>query len=110
MAVAMLTGMVNIAVFAAFRWCVGDTFRVSAEFKPICGLHELDVSRYGRQRRQETAMVWQWMARSAAKTARMGGVFATSRPSCPRLRWREDGRICHDMRLLRCWRRAVTPW
>ena len=51
----MLTGMVNIAVFAAFHTCVGSPFVLIAEFKGVCGDQPLDVSRYGWQKRQETA-------------------------------------------------------
>ena len=46
----MLTGGVNIAVFATFHTCVRRAGGPNAAFKPICRLHELDVSRYGRQR------------------------------------------------------------
>src|SRR6478609_3298506 len=56
---AKLTILVNIAVFAAFRWCVGHILRASAEFKRLCRSRPLDVSRYGWQKRQETAMKWQ---------------------------------------------------
>ena len=55
----MLTGLVNIAVFAAFRFCVGRLLLSTAEFKPFCGPHPLDILRYGWQRRQETATIWQ---------------------------------------------------
>src|SRR5690242_6340837 len=53
--VAMLSGMVNIAVFAAFHMCVGLRSLSNAAFKPVCGPRQLDISRYGWQKRQETA-------------------------------------------------------
>ncbi len=49
----MLTGVVNIAVFAAFWPRVGDDLRPNAEFKPVCRDRELDVSCYGRQKRHD---------------------------------------------------------
>ena len=49
----MLTGIVNIAVFAAFRMCAGPPFALIAEFKPCCGDRQLDIARYGRQKRQD---------------------------------------------------------
>jgi hypothetical protein len=63
----MLTELVNIAVFAAFRPRVEDGLPSNAEFKPVCGLEELDIWCYGWQKWQETA---RWMA----KTARGGKV------------------------------------
>src|SRR5690348_233212 len=61
----MLTGMVNIAVFAAFRFCVGGGLRSDAEFKRVCRDCQLDVWCYGWQKRQETATMWQggWQKR-----------------------------------------------
>ena len=35
---AMLTCVVNIAVFAAFRFAIGSVRGMSAEFKPICAI------------------------------------------------------------------------
>ena len=52
---AMLTGAVNIAVFAAFWPRVGRLLLSNAEFKPVCRICELDVSRYGWQKRQDPA-------------------------------------------------------
>jgi hypothetical protein len=53
MLLAMLTGMVNIAVFAAFRFCCGYVLLSNAEFKPFSAPWELDVSHYGWQKRQD---------------------------------------------------------
>jgi len=50
-----LTGLVNIAVFAAFRCGIGRHLRSNAEFKPRGANGQLDVSCYGRQKRQEVA-------------------------------------------------------
>ncbi len=63
----MLTGVVNIAVFAAFHCVIPGGLPSNAEFKPVCGLEELDIWCYGRQQWQETA-------RGMAKTARSGKV------------------------------------
>jgi hypothetical protein len=63
----MLTGLVNIAVFAAFAFCVGYHLPSNPDFKPSCGDWQLDIWCYGRQKRQETA-------RGMAKTARSGKV------------------------------------
>ena len=49
----MLTGMVNIAVFAAFWPRVRGILLPNAAFKPVCASRPLDVSRYGRQKRQD---------------------------------------------------------
>src|SRR5690348_11323472 len=49
---AMLTGMVNIAVFAAFWPCVRGILLSNAEFTPCCAIRQLDIWRYGRQKRQ----------------------------------------------------------
>jgi len=65
----MLTAAVNIAVFAAFWQHVGHAIGAIAEFKRLCRSRARDVWRYGRQKRQETATMWQQVARSAAKTA-----------------------------------------
>jgi len=54
-AAAMLTALVNIAVFAALQPCVEGILLANAAFKPVCHLHELDIARYGRQTRQEVA-------------------------------------------------------
>jgi hypothetical protein len=81
----MLTIPVNIAVFAAFWPRVGGILLSNPQFKPLCRLSLLDVLGYGWQQRQETARMWQRMARSAAKTARFGEGAARSTPLCPRL-------------------------
>jgi hypothetical protein len=113
----MLTGAVNIAVFAAFWPCVGGVLLSDAEFKPSGGDRQLDISRYGWQKRQDRGKKWQrggngwqWMARPAAKTARMGGDVAASSLPRRRLHAGEAGLFRADMRLLRCWRRRVAPW
>ena len=110
---AMLTGGVNIAVFAAFRFCRRGVLLSNAEFKPFGGPRELDVLGYGWQKRQETATIWQRMAWWAATTVTLAVVSAASTRSphchvrgCDRARW-ADVRFC--MRLLRCERRGVAP-
>src|SRR6185437_8666066 len=55
---AMLTGMVNIAVFAAFRIRSGRRSIAITEFKPICAIWQLDISRYGWQKRQGCGNGW----------------------------------------------------
>src|SRR5579859_7296418 len=51
----MLTGVVNIAVFAAFQRRVGGCEGSKAELKGMCGMRQLAASRYGRQKRQDVA-------------------------------------------------------
>jgi hypothetical protein len=63
----MLTGMVNIAIFAAFWPRVVDNLCPKAEFKGLCGAQPLDIARYGWQKRQD-------VARGMAKTARRGNM------------------------------------
>jgi hypothetical protein len=49
----MLTGLVHIAVFAAFWPRIGGVILSNAASKPICRDWRLDVSCYGRQKRQD---------------------------------------------------------
>src|SRR5579859_3674942 len=51
--------MVNIAVFATFWPRVGGILLANAAFKPVCAIRPLDMSRYGWQKWQETATIWQ---------------------------------------------------
>jgi hypothetical protein len=51
----MLTGVVNIAIFAAFWHCVTGVLGSNAEFKRVCLLVELDIACYGWQKRQKVA-------------------------------------------------------
>ena len=50
---AKLTGMVTIAVFAAFWPRVGRVLHSTAEFKQLCRPTKLDVSCYGWQKRHD---------------------------------------------------------
>jgi hypothetical protein len=68
---ARLTGAVNIAVFAAFWPRVGGGILADAGLQRVCGDRQLDVWRYGWQKRQDVAKKWQRMARPAAKTANL---------------------------------------
>src|SRR5690348_16098002 len=52
---AMLTGEVNIAVFAVFRCCCCGGLGANAEFKPVRVDRQLDIWCYGWQKWQETA-------------------------------------------------------
>jgi hypothetical protein len=49
----MLTGAVNIAVFAAFQNCFDLRSSATAEFKPVRAIWQLDVWCYGWQKRQD---------------------------------------------------------
>jgi hypothetical protein len=49
----MLTAVVNIAVFAAFRKCCCRRSPAIPELKGICRDWQRDVSCYGRQKRQD---------------------------------------------------------
>src|SRR5579859_4119290 len=69
---AMLTITVNIAVFAAFHFVIGNTSRAKSAFKGVCAIQQLDISCYGWQKRQEAARSGkkrQEAARWVAKTA-----------------------------------------
>src|SRR5690242_10061217 len=81
----MLTGKVNIAVFAAFRPRVEDAIRSIVEFKRLCWPHERDIACFGWQKRHDLAAKWQGLARSAAKTAPFGRGAVVSTLPCPRL-------------------------
>ena len=65
----MLTGMVNIAVFAAFRMCAGPPFALIAEFKPVCGDRQLDIPRYRRQKWQDRGKNGKDVARGCCRFA-----------------------------------------
>jgi hypothetical protein len=49
----MLTGLVNIAVFATFRCVISGIRRSIPAFKPSCAFWLLDVLCYGRQKRHD---------------------------------------------------------
>jgi len=106
----MLTGMVNIAVFAAFHMLIETVLHLTAAFKPFCVSWQRDVSCYGWQKRQDVAKTWQWMARWAAKAARFGGLAAASTAPRERLPVGADGGFGRLCGCLRCWRREVAPW
>jgi hypothetical protein len=104
----MLTPPVNIAVFATFR-CVISGIRCSIPvFKPVCGSPQLDVSRYGWQKRQDRG-----------KNGKVIGTISTdsgtilSRSGAARMRLRALGRrgmtgIRLAMRLFRCVRSRMA--
>jgi hypothetical protein len=52
---AMLTGAVNIAVFAAFSFCFDRRSISDAEFKAVWPIRQLDILCYGWQMRQDAA-------------------------------------------------------
>jgi len=62
----MLTGMVNIAVFAAFACCITGDLLSNRQFKAVCAASERDVSRYGRQR-------WQDRGKKRQRSGKVGG-------------------------------------
>src|SRR5690348_7593312 len=53
--VVMLTGLVNIAVFAAFAHVYAGRDGARREFKPCGGDRQRDIARYGWQKRQKVA-------------------------------------------------------
>jgi hypothetical protein len=59
----MLTGALNIAVFAAFSWCVGSFSHSMPEFKPVCRVCRCRFA-------AKAAMIVAKAAMIAAKTAR----------------------------------------
>src|SRR5690348_8478651 len=92
---AMLTGMVNIAVFAAFAFCEKRVLLSNAAFKPVCRLRELDVSRYGWQKRQDRGKKRQRCGKGDGKNGKVrhsyGHLHALSRRSRLRLHGNEGG-------------------
>src|SRR5690242_15538533 len=79
---AMLTGLVNIAVFAAFSFCIGGDLLSNAAFKPVCGSRQLDVSRDGRQERHDRGKKRQQSGKVHGKNGAIwygcGGVHAAT--------------------------------
>src|SRR5690348_13513623 len=98
---ALLTGMVHIAVFAAFRLVSAVASPSIPEFKPVCAIWRLDVSCYGWQKRQDAATsgkvggkngtVWRGDGRFHAHSPPPGGGLARGR----------GGRVCRWMRLFK---------
>src|SRR5690242_4215241 len=93
----MLTGMVNIAVFAVFHMRFDLRLVPIAEFKPPCAIRQLAVWRYGRQKRQERqrlARLWAFPMLSrrpdAGLPASAAGVFAGDMRLCMVLAARSD--------------------
>jgi len=104
-ALAKLTGMVNIAVFAVFHIVIGNAPRLNAAFKPVCRDGPLDVSCYGWQKRQDRG-----------KNGKGRGTILTDSGTI----WRIQGTVTRDgwagaawfrlsMWLFRCLRRRVAP-
>src|SRR5690348_15293559 len=98
---AMLTGMVNIAVFAAFRFCRTGVLLSNVEFKPVWRKWQLDIARYGWQKRQETATKWQRMARPMAKTARFGRSCHSVHVTMRSVALGQGGHVWRGMRLFK---------
>jgi hypothetical protein len=93
----MLTGAVNIAVFAAFRPRVEGILLSDAAFKRVCESRERDVSRYGWQKRQDRGKKWQRCGKVGGKNGKdvmdLGHVAAISKPRRWRLPARASG-VC----------------
>ena len=68
---AKLTGMVNIAVFAAFRCVIRYVLLSNAAFKPVCGPRQLDVWCYGWQKRHDRGKKWQRSGTVGGKDGRV---------------------------------------
>src|SRR5689334_15596042 len=102
---AMLTGAVNIAVFAAFCCVIGGVLLSDAEFKRVCGLRELDVWCYGWQKRHDRGKKWQQSGKVGGKNGKVRRASRAFMPPCPRVQCGQVARVRHDMRLSRCWRR-----
>jgi hypothetical protein len=68
----MLTGMVTIAVFAAFRPRVMGALLSNAEFKRVCRDRQLDVLCYEWQKRQRSGKIRQEVARSGKVSGKNG--------------------------------------
>jgi len=74
----MLTSPVNIAVFAAFTFCVGGILLSDAGFKPCDRERQRDMSRYGWQKRQNRGKKWQ-------RVGKVGGKNGKVRVGCGRV-------------------------
>jgi hypothetical protein len=97
--------MVNIAIFAAFWHCVKGILLADAEFKPCGAMRQRDVSRSGRQKRQDRG-----------KNGKVRGTVSTDSGTL----WRVQGAVAQGgwvgmsgfrlaMRLFRCLRSQVVP-
>ena len=91
----MLSGMVNIAVFAAFHCCFdGRSFVADAAFKPVCRFGNVTFGVMGGKngkKRQHGWQKWQETATWVAKTARVGRFVAASASARLRLHAGEGG-------------------
>ena len=97
--------MVNIAVFAAFYFANGTVLLSNAQFKRVCAIWQLDVSRYGWQKRHDRG-----------KNGKVRGTISTDSGTIWRIQgtiardgWAEMTGIRLDMRLFRCMRRRMAP-
>src|SRR5689334_23044225 len=97
----MLTEMVNIAVFAAFRSVFGIALHANAEFKRLRAVWQLDVARYGRQRWQHG---WQHGWQNGNVSERAGYLH----PTTAALATARGELMCACMRLFRCQQRRMT--
>jgi hypothetical protein len=76
--------MVNIAIFAAFWHCVKGILLADAEFKPCGAMRQRDVSRSGRQKRQDRG-----------KNGKVRGTVSTASGTI----WRVQGTVARDGRV-----------
>jgi|SRR5690242_10153349 len=86
----MLTGIVNIAVFATFAFCSGDDLLSNPEFKPVCWIEPLDIAHYGRQTWQRSGKKRQGYGKAGGKNGNVWVVAGRSYPCrgwCKRARW-----------------------
>ena len=112
LASAMLTGAVNIAVFAAFWPRVGRLLLSNAEFKPVCRICELDVSRYGWQKRQDPARSgneWQRSGKVGGKNGKDGRGIGRADVAALQLQAGTVGTFATICGCSRCWRRRLAP-
>jgi hypothetical protein len=93
----MLTGKVNIAVFAAFSCCDMCFLLSNAEFKPICRPWQLDICRYGWQKRQDRGKNGKVRGTVSSDSGTIWRIQGTS----ARHGWAGMTGIPHDMRLFK---------
>jgi len=67
----MLTGAVNIAVFATFHFAREAWIGTRREFMRACGERQLDIACYGWQKWQETARMWQRNGKVSGKNGKV---------------------------------------
>jgi len=93
--------MVNIAVFAAFSCCDRHHLLTDPAFKPVCRDWQLDVSRYGWQKRQDRGKKWQQSGKVGGKNGKVGSGCRPVHATVRAVALGQGGRDWHGMRLFK---------